>query len=68
MLTIFFFLFFICRWNMTELKLGAISQPYRMGVEIVVPSNGSIAIDDIRLDDCFPGNSIAILIFSHFIG
>lgn len=53
---------------MTELKLGAISQPYRMGVEIVVPSNGSIAIDDIRLDDCFPGNSIAILIFSHFIG
>ncbi|KAK0161971.1 hypothetical protein PV327_008362 [Microctonus hyperodae] len=42
------------KWNMTELKLGAISQPYRMGVEIVVPSNGSIAIDDIRLDDCFP--------------
>lgn len=44
------------RWNITRLKLGAISQPYRVGLEVVVPFNSSIAIDNIRLDDCFPGN------------
>lgn len=42
------------RWNVTRFKLGAISQPYRVGLEIAVPLNGSIAIDNIRLDDCFP--------------
>ncbi|XP_034934100.1 leukocyte tyrosine kinase receptor isoform X2 [Chelonus insularis] len=42
------------KWNITELKLGAISQSYQVGLEIVVPINGSIAIDNIRLDDCFP--------------
>ncbi|XP_011304808.1 ALK tyrosine kinase receptor isoform X2 [Fopius arisanus] len=42
------------KWNITRLKLGDISQPYRVGLEIGVPANGSIAIDNIRLDDCFP--------------
>ncbi|XP_008548464.1 ALK tyrosine kinase receptor isoform X1 [Microplitis demolitor] len=42
------------KWNITELKLGAISQPYRVGLEIDVPNNASFSIDNIRLDDCFP--------------
>lgn len=45
------------RWNITELKLGAISQPYKVGLEIVVPKNATFSIDNIRLDDCFPGNN-----------
>lgn len=43
------------KWNVTRLKLGGISQPYRVGLEVVVPYNSSIAIDNIQLDDCFPG-------------
>ncbi|XP_063995101.1 leukocyte tyrosine kinase receptor isoform X2 [Diachasmimorpha longicaudata] len=42
------------KWNITRLKLGVISQPYRVGLEIGAPANGSISIDNIRLDDCFP--------------
>ncbi|XP_015429458.1 PREDICTED: ALK tyrosine kinase receptor [Dufourea novaeangliae] len=43
------------RWEMTRFNLGAISQPHQLLLEISVPyPNSSIAVDNIRLVDCFP--------------
>ncbi|XP_076176518.1 anaplastic lymphoma kinase isoform X2 [Ptiloglossa arizonensis] len=42
-------------WETTRFNLGAISQPHRLLLEMLTPySNSSIAIDNIRLIDCFP--------------
>lgn len=44
------------RWGVTRFKLGAISQPHKLLLEMLLPnSNSSIGIDNIRLIDCFPG-------------
>lgn len=46
-----------CRWRVTRFTLGAISQPHQLLIEMTVPySNSSIAVDNIHLTDCFPGN------------
>lgn len=45
------------RWRVTRFTLGAISQPHQLLIEMTVPySNSSIAVDNIHLIDCFPGN------------
>lgn len=45
------------RWRVTRFTLGAISQPHQLLIEMMVPySNSSIAVDNIHLIDCFPGN------------
>lgn len=37
--------------------IGTITQSYQLVIEMIVPySNSSIAIDNVRLIDCFPGN------------
>ncbi|XP_076675839.1 anaplastic lymphoma kinase isoform X2 [Andrena cerasifolii] len=42
-------------WEVTRFKLGAISQPHRLLVEMRVPyPNSSVGIDNIRLIECFP--------------
>ena len=42
-------------WEVTRFKLGAISQPHRLLVEMRVPyPNSSIGIDNIHLIECFP--------------
>ncbi|XP_034171879.1 anaplastic lymphoma kinase isoform X1 [Osmia lignaria lignaria] len=43
------------KWGATRFKLGTISQPHKLLLEMLLPnSNSSIAIDNIRLIDCFP--------------
>ncbi|XP_053974206.1 ALK tyrosine kinase receptor isoform X2 [Hylaeus volcanicus] len=42
-------------WETTRFNLGAISQPHQLLIEMSAPHpNSSIAIDNIRLIDCFP--------------
>ncbi|XP_043282880.1 ALK tyrosine kinase receptor isoform X2 [Venturia canescens] len=42
-------------WEQSSFNLGVKSQPYRVFLEFLAPyDNSSIAIDDIRLVDCFP--------------
>lgn len=37
--------------------IGTITQSHQLVIEMIVPySNSSIAIDNVRLIDCFPGN------------
>ncbi|KOC67358.1 MAM and LDL-receptor class A domain-containing protein C10orf112 [Habropoda laboriosa] len=43
------------KWEITSFKLGAISQPHRLLLEMLLPhSNSGIAVDNVRLIDCFP--------------
>ncbi|XP_015594749.1 ALK tyrosine kinase receptor isoform X1 [Cephus cinctus] len=43
------------QWEITRFNLGAMNQPYNVSLEMVVPyANSSIAVDNIRLVDCFP--------------
>ncbi|CAK9818713.1 ALK tyrosine kinase receptor [Anthophora plagiata] len=43
------------KWEVTSFKLGAISQPHQLVLEMLVPStNSSIGVDNVRLIDCFP--------------
>ncbi|XP_017880511.1 ALK tyrosine kinase receptor isoform X2 [Ceratina calcarata] len=43
------------KWGLAHFKLGPISQPHQLLLEILVPyPNSSIAVDNIRLIDCFP--------------
>ena len=45
-----------CRWGVTRFTLGSITQPHQLLIEMTVPySNSSVAVDDIRLTNCFPG-------------
>ncbi|KAK1117952.1 hypothetical protein K0M31_015619 [Melipona bicolor] len=42
-------------WEVTRVVLGSITQPHQLLLEMTVPySNSSIAVDNIRLIDCFP--------------
>ncbi|XP_076236265.1 anaplastic lymphoma kinase isoform X2 [Calliopsis andreniformis] len=42
-------------WEIMRFKLGPITQPHRLLFEMVVPyPNSSVAIDNIRLIECFP--------------
>ncbi|XP_012251030.2 ALK tyrosine kinase receptor isoform X2 [Athalia rosae] len=43
------------KWEMNRFNLGANSQYFRIVIEITAPlPNSSIAVDDIRLSECFP--------------
>ncbi|XP_066597119.1 leukocyte tyrosine kinase receptor [Prorops nasuta] len=43
------------RWETTHFNLGSRSQPHHLFLEIALPySNSSIAVDNIRLVNCFP--------------
>ena len=51
------------RWGVTRFILGSITQPHQLLIEMTVPySNSSIAVDNIRLIDCFPGKYLSIFI------
>ncbi|KAK9299944.1 hypothetical protein QLX08_007170 [Tetragonisca angustula] len=42
-------------WGVTRFTLGSITQPHQLLIEMTVPySNSSVAVDDIRLTNCFP--------------
>lgn len=42
-------------WEVMRFNLGAISQPHRLFLEMLVPHpNSSISVDNVRLIDCFP--------------
>lgn len=44
--------------------IGTITQSHQLFIEMIVPhSNSSIAIDNVRLIDCFPGNYELLKIF-----
>ncbi|XP_033212809.1 ALK tyrosine kinase receptor [Belonocnema kinseyi] len=45
------------KWEQIPFNLGAISQTYKLILEVTMPAlNSSVAIDNIRLVDCFPEN------------
>ncbi|KAG7206284.1 hypothetical protein KM043_003665 [Ampulex compressa] len=42
-------------WQTARINIGAISQPHRLFLEILVPyPNSSVGVDNVRLVDCFP--------------
>ena len=48
--------YLFCSWEPMRFNLGAMSQPFKLILEVTMPAlNSSLAIDNIRLVDCFPG-------------
>ncbi|XP_025157747.1 ALK tyrosine kinase receptor [Harpegnathos saltator] len=51
------------RWENMRFFLGAISQPYKLFLEILLPyANSSVAVDNVRLVNCFPDSTLGAVL------